>query len=74
MQARYRLDLADRFADISATARQFASNPSDPTSRWAPCPAHSNRSEHGLHQQLDLDRQQALIPAVSLTGAHLPLP
>jgi hypothetical protein len=74
MQARYRLNLADRFADISATARQFASNPSDPTSRWAPCPAHSDRSEHDLHQQLDLNRQQALIPAVSQTGAHLPLP
>ena len=36
MQARYRLDLADRFAVSSATARQFASNPSDPTSRWRP--------------------------------------
>ena len=52
MQARYRLDLADRFAENSATARQFASNPSDPTSRWAPCPAHSDRSEHSTHQQL----------------------
>ena len=27
----------------SATARRFASNPSDPTSRWAPCPAQSHR-------------------------------
>jgi hypothetical protein len=43
MQARYRLDLADRFAVSSATARRFAANPSDPTSRWAPCPAHSYR-------------------------------
>ena len=43
MQARYRLDLADRFAVSSATARRFAANPSDPTSRWAPCPAHSSR-------------------------------
>jgi hypothetical protein len=43
MQARYRLDLADRFAVSSATARRFAANPSDPTSRWAPCPAHSFR-------------------------------
>src|SRR5918994_2108622 len=48
-----------------ATARQFASNPSDPTSRWAPCPAHSDRSEHSTHRQLALDRQRALIPAVS---------
>ena len=74
MQARYRLDLADRFAVNSATARQFAANPSDPTSRWAPCPARSDRSEHSTHQQLALRRQQALIPAVSQPGAHLPLP
>ena len=74
MQARYRLDLADRFAVSSATARRFAANPSDPTSRWAPCPAQSDRSWHSTHQQLTLDRQQALIPAVSQPGAHLPLP
>jgi hypothetical protein len=74
VQARYRLDLADRFAVSSATARRFASNPSDPTSRWAPCPAQPDRSEPGTHQQLALDRQRALIPAVSQPGAHLPLP
>jgi hypothetical protein len=74
VQARYRLDLADRFAVSSATARQFASNPSDPTSRRAPCPAHSDRSGHSTHRQLALDRQRALIPAVSRPGAHLPLP
>ena len=38
VQARHHLDRADRFAK-SATARCFASNPSDPTSRQAPCPA-----------------------------------
>ena len=26
----------------SATARRFAANPSDPTSRWAPCPAQAS--------------------------------
>ena len=39
VQARHHLDRADRFANFSATARCFASNPSDPTSRQAPCPA-----------------------------------
>jgi hypothetical protein len=37
-------------------------------------PAQSDRSERSTHQQLALNRQQALIPAVSHTGAHLPLP
>src|SRR6516225_9732990 len=27
---------------LSATARRFAANPSDPTSRWAPCPAQAS--------------------------------
>ena len=38
MQARHHLDRADRFANIGYGSA-FRLNPSDPTSRWAPCPA-----------------------------------
>jgi hypothetical protein len=60
----------------SATARCFAANPSDPTSRWAPCPARpeprTSRPEAG--NETTSCRWRALIPAVSCAGAHVPSP
>src|SRR6266508_1783069 len=60
----------------SATARWFAANPSDPTSRWAPCPAcpmlRTPRREAG--NKTTTCRWHAPIPAVSCAGAHVPSP
>ena len=51
---------------VSATARRFAANPSDPTSRWAPCPAQAS-SETAALSLLSVSRhscaQRGVTPA-----------
>ena len=51
---------------VSATARRFAANPSDPTSRWAPCPAQAS-SETAAPSLLSVSRhscaQRGVTPA-----------